>query len=182
MQRAVLNAVHKGPSLYCAAWSVGYQNFIMKNETDSRDAWGSRARPAGTRAVPRAASSCRHSLYSRSTTAAAPMPVPSCSPPTDPFERGDERGSALIRAAWVAGDHVPMHMEMTPNLPLRRSSSGRIVAIWRAPVQPSGWPSAIAPAGGERKKKKKHAQGFVERGRRGQCGRQAQRATDRQEG
>mmetsp|Transcript_88067 Transcript_88067/g.195920 ORF Transcript_88067/g.195920 Transcript_88067/m.195920 type:complete len:205 (-) Transcript_88067:731-1345(-) len=40
---------------------------------------------------------------------------------------------------------VPMHIETTPSFFPVRLSSGSKVAIWREPVQPNGWPIAIAP-------------------------------------
>mmetsp|Transcript_100081 Transcript_100081/g.261008 ORF Transcript_100081/g.261008 Transcript_100081/m.261008 type:complete len:300 (+) Transcript_100081:206-1105(+) len=40
---------------------------------------------------------------------------------------------------------VPMHIETTPSFPLVRFSSGSSVAIRREPVQPRGWPRAMAP-------------------------------------
>src|ERR1043166_4736376 len=39
----------------------------------------------------------------------------------------------------------PTHIVTIPYRPLRRSSSRRMLAVSFAPVQPSGWPNAIAP-------------------------------------
>ena len=40
---------------------------------------------------------------------------------------------------------VPIHIEITPYLPLVLLSSGNKVAICLAPVHPNGCPKAIAP-------------------------------------
>lgn len=39
----------------------------------------------------------------------------------------------------------PMHIEITPNFFFYLLNSGSNVATYLAPVQPSGWPIAIAP-------------------------------------
>jgi len=40
---------------------------------------------------------------------------------------------------------VPMHIETNPYFPPVLLNSGSKVAIYLAPVQPNGWPKAMAP-------------------------------------
>ena len=52
-----------------------------------------------------------------------------------------KRRSMIVTLAWPP----PSHMVCSPYRPPVRSSSCRSVVISRAPVAPSGWPSAMAP-------------------------------------